>query len=274
MPRPDTDVRTSRGRLALWHAAILAVLFAVWYGLTTPGLVDETYANKIAFFFGRPLQVVKVVIAWFTSGKIYPHLAITLWETVLAFAIGSIFGLVVGLWLALSPTASAIAEPYITALNAMPRVILAPIFAVWFGLGITSKVALGVTLVFFIVFFNVYQGVKEVSPVVLANARMLGASQRQLLRHIYLPSATSWVFSSLHTSVGLAFVGAVVGEYLGSSRGVGYLILQAEGAFDINTVFAGILVLTAFALLLDALVSVAERRLLVWRPVQGETERL
>ena len=111
----------------------------------------------------------------------------------------------------------------------MPRVILAPIFAVWFGLGIASKVALGVTLVFFIVFFNVYQGVKEVSPVVLANARMLGASQRQLLRHVYLPSATSWVFSSLHTSVGLAFVGAVVGEYLGSSRGVGYLILQAEG---------------------------------------------
>src|SRR5205085_2584059 len=123
---------------------------------------------------------------------------------------------------------------------------------VWFGLGILSKVALGVTLVFFIVFFNVYQGVKEVSPVVLANARMLGATRRHLLRHVYLPSATSWVFSSLHTSVGMAFVGAVVGEYLGSSAGVGYLILQAEAAFDINTVFAGILVLTAFALLLDA----------------------
>ena len=137
----------------------------------------------------------------------------------------------------------------------MPRVILAPIFAVWFGLGIMSKVALGVTLVFFIVFFNVYQGVKEVSPVVLANARMLGASRRQLLRHIYLPSATSWVFSSLHTSVGMAFVGAVVGEYLGSAKGVGYLILQAEGVFDINTVFAGILVLTAFALVLDVIVT-------------------
>ena len=106
--------------------------------------------------------------------------------------------------------AAAILDPYIKALNSMPRIILAPIFAVWFGLGIASKVALGVTLVFFIVFFNVYQGVKEVSPVVLANARMLGASQKQLLRHVYLPSATSWVFSSLHTSVGLAFVGAVV----------------------------------------------------------------
>ena len=121
----------------------------------------------------------------------------------------------------------------------MPRVVLAPIFMVWFGLGIWSKVALGVTLVFFIVFFNVYQGVKEVSPVVLNNATMLGANRRQLLRYVYLPSATSWVFSSLHTSVGMAFVGAVVGEYLGSAKGVGYLIHQAEGAFDINTVFAG-----------------------------------
>ena len=109
---------------------------------------------------------------------------------------------------------------------------------------------------------------------VLANARMLGASRRQLLRHVYLPSATSWVFSSLHTSVGLAFVGAVVGEYLGSSRGVGYLILQAEGAFDINTVMAGILVLTGFALLLDTAVSKVETRLMVWQPRAGETERL
>jgi NitT/TauT family transport system permease protein len=156
----------------------------------------------------------------------------------------------------------------------MPRVILAPIFAVWFGLDIGSKVALGVTLVFFIVFFNVYQGVKEVSPVVLANARMLGANARQLLRSVYLPSATSWVFSSLHTSVGLAFVGAIVGEYLGSARGVGYLILQAEGTFDINTVFAGIVVLTLFALVLDGLVGVVEKRLMKWQPKSGETEKL
>src|SRR5947208_16775404 len=142
----------------------------------------------------------------------------------------------------------------------MPRVILAPIFAVWFGLGITSKVALGVTLVFFIVFFNVFQGIKEVSPTILANARMLGASKRQLLKSIYLPSATSWVFSSLHTSIGMAFVGAVVGEYLGSAKGVGYLILQAEGVFDINTVIAGIVVLTIFALILDFVVTKIEAR--------------
>ena len=130
------------------------------------------------------------------------------------------------------------------------------------------------TLVFFIVFFNVYQGVREVSHTVLANARILGASDRQLMRHVYVPSAMSWVFASLHNSVGLAFVGAVVGEYLGSSEGVGYIILQAEGTFDINTVFAGIIVLTAFALVLDAAVSAIEQRLMTWQPKAGETEKI
>jgi NitT/TauT family transport system permease protein len=261
-----------RIRLTIYHVILLALLFAFWYAMTTPGIVSEAFAKNTAFFFGKPLLVLRVIGEWFASGKIYPHLGITLIETMLAFAVGSVLGLGIGLWLARAPLASALADPYIKALNAMPRVILAPIFAVWFGLGITSKVALGVTLVFFVVFFNVYQGVKEVSPAVLANARMLGATRRQLLRHIYLPSATSWVFSSLHTSVGMAFVGAVVGEYLGSAKGVGYLILQAEGVFDINTVFAGIIVLTLFALLLDFIVSLVEARLLVWRPRIAESE--
>ena len=193
--------------------------------MTTPGLLPNVMFDndrQAAFFFGEPLKVAGRIWTWFvTDADIYRHLAITLTETLLAFAIGSVGGLACGLWLALSPLASAILEPYIKALNSMPRIILAPIFAVWFGLGIGSKVALGVTLVFFIVFFNVYQGVKEVSPVVLANARMLGASNRQLLRHVYLPSATSWVFSSLHTSVGLAFVGAVVGRIPGQQPGRG-----------------------------------------------------
>jgi NitT/TauT family transport system permease protein len=268
------DARTTRGRLALYHAVLLGAVFVFWHLMTNPLLVSAEFAQNTAFFFGKPLVVLERVWDWFAGGKIYEHLLITLVETLLAFGIGTAAGLGVGLWLALSPTASALADPYIKAMNAMPRVILAPIFAVWFGLGILSKVALGITLVFFIVFFNVYQGVREVSPVVLNNARMLGASPGQLLRTVYVPSAMSWVFSSLHTSVGMAFVGAVVGEYLGSARGVGYLILQAEGAFDINTVFAGILVLTAFALALDAVVSALESRLLVWRPAQGETEPL
>jgi NitT/TauT family transport system permease protein len=267
MRKASGETGLARPLLIALQLALLLLIFALWWLLTETRVLSP-------FFFGEPIKVLGVIANWFITGKIWPHLAITLWETVLAFVIGSLLGLVVGLWLALSPLARTLAEPYITAMNAMPRVILAPIFAVWFGLGVLSKVALGVTLVFFIVFFNVFQGVKEVSPVVLANARMLGASRRQLLRHIYLPSATSWVFSSLHVSVGMAFVGAVVGEYLGSAKGVGYLILQAEGTFDINTVFAGILVLTLFALLLDFLVTRIEARLLVWRPGAAETESL
>ncbi len=266
-----------RKRLWIWQLVLLAAIFGAWQVLTQPGLVPPMFwdnPDRAAFFFGEPVKIFRVIWDWFSEGAIYKHLWITLLETVLAFVIGSVLGLAVGLWLGLSPTASALFDPYITALNAMPRVVLAPIFMVWFGLGIWSKVALGVTLVFFIVFFNVYQGVKEVSPVVLNNTVMLGANRRQLLRHVYLPSATSWVFSSLHVSVGMAFVGAVVGEYLGSANGVGYLIQQAEGAFDINTVFAGILVLTAFALVLDFAVAKAEKRLLVWRPGQSETEPL
>jgi len=264
--------------LWLWQLGLLLTLFVFWHVMTAPGLIPPMLFDddrQAAFFFGEPLKIFSRVWAWFVrDADIYQHLGVTLTETLLAFAIGSALGLAGGLWLALAPLASRLLEPYIKAFNAMPRIILAPIFAVWFGLGIGSKVALGVTLVFFIVFFNVYQGVKEVSPVVLANARMLGASQRQLLRQVYLPSATSWVFSSLHTSVGLAFVGAVVGEYLGSSQGVGYLILQAEGSFDINTVMAGILVLTAFALALDELVGRIEKRLMKWQPRAGETEKL
>ncbi|MGE5523393.1 MAG: ABC transporter permease [Rhodospirillaceae bacterium] len=254
-------------RLRVYQLILLLVVFVLWHVLTATNILPP-------FFFGRPLVVLQKAWEWFASGKIYGHLGITLIETLLALVAGTVLGLVTGLWLALSPTASTLLDPYIKALNSMPRVILAPIFAVWFGLGIWSKVALGVTLVFFIVFFNVYHGVREVSHVVLANARMLGASRRDLLRTVYLPSATSWVFSSLHTSVGMAFVGAVVGEYLGSAAGVGYLILQAEAVFDINTVFAGILVLTLFALALDAMVTLVERRLLVWRPGQGDTGML
>ncbi|NKE64896.1 ABC transporter permease [Ramlibacter sp. RBP-2] len=274
--------RPSGRNLRAWQLGVLVVFMLLWHAISRN--------DQYAFFLGEPVKVAGRIWSWFLPWEVAPnalfpdglpgradvyvHLGVTLLETLLAFVIGTLLGLVFGLWLALAPTASAILDPYIKAANSMPRVILAPIFALWFGLGIWSKVALAVTLVFFIVFFNVYQGVKEVSPVVLANARMLGASGRQLLRTVYLPSATSWVFSSLHTSVGLAFVGAVVGEYLGSARGVGYLILQAEGTFDVNTVFAGIAVLTAFALGLDGMVGRIEKRLMKWQPRQGETEKL
>ena len=245
--------------ITVWRLAIALAIVAGWQVGTTTGVLSP-------LFFGRPLAIGHVVVQWFVSGDIWPHLAVTLTETLLAFVSGTAVGVAAGLWLGLSPRTRSVLSPFINAANAMPRVILAPIFAMWFGLGIASKVALGFTLVFFIVFFNVLQGVREVSPTVLNGTRMLGASRRQLIRHVYLPAALSWVFSSLHVSVGMAFVGAVVAEYLGSAAGVGYLILQAEGVFDVDTVFAGIVVLTLCALVLDGCVTLAESRLMVWQP--------
>ncbi len=218
------------------------------------------------FFFSNPVDVFSQIVKWFSSGVIWKHLWITLIESLLAFVIGSVGGVLVGFWFARQPLVAAVFDPYVKMANALPRVVLAPIFALWLGLGIWSKVALGVTLVFFIVFFNVYQGVKEVSRTVLDNGRMLGMSERQLMQHVYWPSALSWMFSSLHTSVGFAVVGAVVGEYLGSAAGLGYLIQQAEGIFDVGGVFAGMFVLSAFVILIDYGVTLVERRLLVWRP--------
>jgi len=179
-------IKPGTGNLRLWQLGVLLVVLAAWQFASRDA--------QIAFFMGEPVQVAGRVWSWFLpwgmapnalfpdgiagNADIYLHLGITLLETFLAFGIGTVLGLLCGLWLALAPLASAIFDPYIKAANAMPRVILAPIFALWFGLGIWSKVALAVTLVFFIVFFNVYQGVREVSPVVLANARMLGANRR------------------------------------------------------------------------------------------------
>jgi sulfonate transport system permease protein len=248
-----------RLKLYSMQAALLASAILAWHFLTKTNVLPS-------FVFGEPVGVAHQMWVWFSSGSIFIHLWTTLLETMLAFVIGTSLGLIFGLWLGLVRSVAEVLDPFLNAFNAMPRIVLGPIFAVWFGLGIWSKVALGVTVVFFIVFFNVYQGVREVSPTILANTRMLGANQRQLMRMVYIPSAMSWVFASLHNAVGMAFVGAVVGEYLGSARGIGYLILQAEGVFNINGIFAGILTLTIFAYVLDQCVGVVERRLLVWQP--------
>jgi NitT/TauT family transport system permease protein len=253
-----------RAKLVTLQVLVAILGIGLWHVLTATNVLPP-------FFFSTPLDVFSRVVKWFAEGTIWRHLWVTLVESALAFALGSAAGVLVGFWFARKPFLAAVLDPYVKMINALPRVVLAPIFALWLGLGIWSKVALGVTLVFFVVFFNVYQGVKEVSHTVLANARMLGMSERQLMRHVYWPSALSWMFSSLHTSVGFAVVGAVVGEYLGSAAGLGYLIQQAEGVFDVAGVFAGMFVLAVFVLAIDGLVSVVERRLLVWRPLAAET---
>ena len=254
----------SRPVLLLCQLLVAVVGLALWHVFTTVPIFGRVLLPP--FFFSNPIDVASQIVDWFVRGTIWKHLWITLLESALAFTIGSVAGVLVGFWFARQPRVAAIFDPYVKMANALPRVVLAPIFTLWLGLGIWSKVALGVTLVFFIVFFNVYQGVKEVSGTVLNNGRMLGMSERQLMKHVFWPSALSWMFSSLHTSVGFAVVGAVVGEYLGSAAGLGYLIQQAEGVFDVAGVFAGMFVLSAFVILIDFAVTAVERRLLVWRP--------
>src|ERR1700689_2109043 len=253
----------SRLTLLALQVLVAVVALALWQLFATVPVFGRVLLPP--FFFSNPVDVISQIVDWFASGVIWKHLLITLWESILAFAIGSLAGVAVGFWFARQPRVAAVFDPYVKMANALPRVVLAPIFALWLGLGIWSKVALGVTLVFFIVFFNVYQGVKEVSTTVLDNGRMLGMSERQLMRHVYWPSALSWMFSSLHTSVGVALVGAVVGEYLGSAAGLGYRISQAEGVLDVTGVFSGMLVLSAFVLIVDAFVTLIERRLLAWK---------
>lgn len=254
----------SRVALLALQVLVAIVCIVLWQVLSTVPVFGKILLPP--FFFSNPIDVFEQIVKWFASGVIWKHLWITLVESILAFVIGSLGGVLIGFWFARQPLVAAVFDPYVKMINALPRVVLAPIFALWLGLGIWSKVALGVTLVFFIVFFNVYQGVKEVSRTVLDNGRMLGMSEGQLMRHVYWPSALSWMFSSLHTSVGFAVVGAVVGEYLGSAAGLGYLIQQAEGVFDVAGVFAGMFVLSAFVILIDHGVTLVERRLLVWRP--------
>lgn len=246
-------------RIRSWQLGVLLAVLVLWEGGSRVGLMDP-------FFLPPPSAILVRVVAWAGTADVYNDLAVTLTETVLAFVIGTVLGVAAGLWLALAPFAAAVLDPFIKALNAIPRVILAPIFALWFGLGILSKVALGVTLVSFIAFFNTYQGVREVNPVVVANARILGASRANMLRHVYLPAAATWILSSLRASIGFAVIGAVVGEYLGSASGIGHRIAEADGLFDAVGVFAGMTVLSGFVLVLDAGVSLLERRLVRWRP--------
>ncbi len=251
--------RPHRALVLALRLAVLAVILGLWQVLAVAGILDP-------FFFSRPSAILAQIWNWLSGGYIWPHLLVTLIEALLAFVIGAALGIASGLAFARIELLAAVFDPYIRILNALPRVILAPIFILWFGLGIASKVALGVTLVFFVVFFNTFQGIREVDPAVRDNARMLQATDRQMLRHIYLPAAMAWIFSSLHTSIGFALVGAVVGEYIGAARGIGYVVAQAQGVFDTTGVFAGLILTSAVVLLVDLAILRLERHLLRWRP--------
>src|SRR4051812_42044948 len=259
-----SDRSDARIALVVWQVLLGAAFLLTWEWGARSGALDP-------FFFSRPSDIAARVWTWTTTGSIWPHLLTTSVEAKLSFGIGALLGVAAGFSLAWAPALAALLEPYIRIGNALPRVVLAPIFLLWFGLGIWSKVALGVTVVFFIVFFNTYRGVREVDAGLIDNVRMLGASDGQLVRHVLVPSALTWIFSSLHISIGMAIVAVVVGEYLGASRGVGYLIAQAEGAFDTTGVFAGMVVLATAVLLVGAFITRVERRLLRWKPRYTES---
>ncbi len=252
------------------RVAFAVIVLGVWEvgTMTDPAHKDGLFIDP--FFYGRPSGIASQLWTWIQNGTaqgpLWLQVATTLEEAFLGFLIGVVLGVVFGVALGRVRLLSDVFAPYIKALNAMPRVVLGSIFIITIGYGIWSKVALAVVLVFFVVFFNAFQGVREVDRVLVANARILGASERQLSTHVILPSALSWILASLHTSFGFALVGAVVGEYLGAIHGIGLVIATAQATFNPNGVFAAMFILAVVALTAEVVLTWLENRLIRWRP--------
>ncbi|MFE0326387.1 ABC transporter permease [Streptomyces sp. NPDC058960] len=255
-----------RRRVALvWAGRIglAVVVIGGWQAFTTWGIVDP-------FFFGQPSGIAKRLADLFQNGtefgSFYSNIWTTIQEALAGFAVGSVTGVVFGVALGQSRFLSDVLGPYIKMVNAIPRIVLGSIFIVAFGIGVTPKILLAAVLVFFIVFFNAFQGVREVDRNILANARVLGASQMQIIRHVIVPSALTWIIASLHSAFGFAIVGALVGEVLGAQSGLGLVIKTAQNNFDPDGVFATMLVISVIVLGAEWLISKLEHRLLSWRP--------
>jgi NitT/TauT family transport system permease protein len=252
-----------RLRIQVLRVGLAVALLGSWEVLAQFEVID-------VFFFGQPSGIVNQLWKWVTrgtaQGPLWEQIATTLEETILGFLIGVVLGVIFGILLGRNRTVADVFGPYIKGANAMPRVVLGSLFIIWFGLGLWSKVALAVVLVFFVVFFNAFQGVREVDRNLLANARILGASPRKVTTEVIIPSALTWIIASLHTSFGFALVGAVVGEYLGAIKGLGLMIATAQGTFNPNGVFAAMTILAVVALLAEAGVTALENRLITWRP--------
>ncbi|HTH59245.1 MAG TPA: ABC transporter permease [Paraburkholderia sp.] len=222
------------------------------------------------FFFSMPSAIFDQIVDWFVNGTSQGPLLMQVWvtleETGLGFIIGSVAGVFCGIVLGRNKLLSDVFSLYIKIANSIPRVVLGSVFVIALGLGMASKVALAVVMVFFVVFANAFQGVREADRYMIANAQILGASRRQVTTSVVIPSALSWILASLHVSFGFALVGAVVGEFLGSKQGIGLLISTAQGAFNASGVFAAMIVLAVVALAADYLLTAIEHRLQKWRP--------
>jgi len=270
---PVTDLSAQRIRarrqrqLTVFGLRILtAVIVLGAWELSTrylPTIVDP-------FFWGQPSGIWHQLVVWVTDetalGPLWKQVLVTMEETVGGFIVGTISGVVIGVMMGRNRLLSDVFSIYIKAANAIPRVVLGALFAISLGLDIRSKIATAAVLVFFVVFFNAFQGVREVERNLIANARILGANDRKLTTEVIIPSALSWIIASLHISFGLALVGAVVGELFGATEGVGELIYSAEHNFNANGVFAGMLLLATMALIAEAIITALEDRLIKWRP--------
>lgn len=267
----DAEIEAASARAArrrywsvlIWRWAILALFLGGWELASRTGLIDE-------FFFSKPSDIAFRLYEWVTEGTsegpLWYHLWVTMEEALIGFFTGSIAGIVVGIALGRSRMLADIFSIYIKVINSIPRVVLAPIFIMLLGLGLASKVALAFVMVFFVVFANAFQGVREADRNLLANAQILGARGWQLTRSVVIPSAMSWIFASLHVSFGFAIVGAIVGEFVGSRYGIGLLINIAKGAFDAAGMYAAIVVIMVVALAAEQLMTAVESRLAKWRP--------
>lgn len=256
-------IRRRRSMIIGLRLAVLVIVLGGWELAARVKLIDP-------FFYSMPSMIWAQIVEWVrdgtSQGPLWTQVLVTLEETVIGFLIGSVAGVVCGILLGRNKLLSDVFSLYIQIANSIPRVVLGSIFVIALGLGMASKVALAVVMVFFVVFGNAFQGVREADKYMIANAQILGASPRQLTMSVVIPSAMSWILASLHVSFGFALVGAAVGEFLGAKEGIGLLISTAQGAFNASGVFAAMIVLAVVALAADFLLSRVEKRLLKWRP--------
>lgn len=252
-----------RRTVRLGQIGTFVVIVGLWQLLTDLRILDP-------FFTGSPWGIVLRLADWFQHdtayGSLWLQILVTMEEALLGFVVGVVAGVVVGVALGEVPLLSDVFTPYIKIVNALPRIVLGSLFIIWLGLGLPSKVLLAAVLVFFVVFFNAYQGVKSVDRNLVAHTRILGGSRLAVVRHVVIPSAMTWIIASLHVALGFSIIGAIVGEFLGAQHGLGLVISTAQNNFDANGVFAAMLIIGLIAISAEALMSVAERRLLSWRP--------